>query len=260
MEKFKSFLSPQLKEFCEQLKASNQLNEWCELNLLRFDKYCYQFHTNATALSQVLMDAWWTRKETEKKQTRNKRIGASIQFIHYLNKKGLTNIIEPLPLKAERKVHIPHIFTENELKNFFYACDTLYPNLKMTSQVVRKLTVPVFFRLLYSTGMRPMEARLLKVEDVDFEQGILSIKETKGYNQHFVVLHNSMREMLITYNQTILQYHPNREYFFTSNKRSHYSKSWVNLNFNEMWFVYNEAKDVRPYDLRYPNLNKILTF
>ena len=261
MKKFKSFLSPQLEEFCEHLRASNRLTTMCELNLHRFDKYCYQIHTNTTILSQALIDAWCVKKETENKLSRNKRIHGVIQFIRYLNESELVNITEPLLLKAERKTHIPHIFTETELEYFFHACDTFCPNPRDKSQAIRKLTVPVFFRLLYSTGMRPMEARLLKVENVNFEQGVLSIKETKGYSQHFIVLHDSMHEVLMTYNQEIRQYYPNREYFFTSNKHHHhYKKEWVNHNFNEMWFTYNEAKGVRPYDLRYPNLNKILTF
>ena len=44
-----------------------------------------------------------------------------------------------------------------------------------------KVEVPVFFRLLYSTGMRTTEARLLRVEDVDLQSGVINIRYTKEH-------------------------------------------------------------------------------
>mgnify|MGYP002309109554 FL=1 len=54
------------------------------------------------------------------------------------------------------------------------------------------MQIPVFFRLLLSTGMRTNEARLLDCEDVDLKNGIINIKHTKGWAQHRVALHLSI--------------------------------------------------------------------
>jgi Phage integrase family. len=51
----------------------------------------------------------------------------------------------------------------------------------------RRIIVPVFFRLLYSSGIRTTEARLLRADDVNLDDGVLNIRHSKGFSQHFVV-------------------------------------------------------------------------
>lgn len=62
------------------------------------------------------------------------------------------------------------------------------------------------FKLLYSTGMRTIEARLLKKENVDLKNGIISIENSKGYNQHYIALHESMKKVLIIMKVKYLKY------------------------------------------------------
>ena len=86
--------------------------------------------------------------------------------------------------RKERRRYIPHFFTHTELENFFRACDSL-PSIPFTAeQRSRKITIPVFFRLLYSSGIRTNEARMLRIEDVDLCHGILNIRYSKGHAQH----------------------------------------------------------------------------
>ena len=58
---------------------------------------------------------------------------------------------------------------------------------------MKKITCPVFFRLLYSSGIRTTEARYLKREDVDLEHGVLNIRKSKGYDPGtMLALHKSI--------------------------------------------------------------------
>ena len=57
----------------------------------------------------------------------------------------------------------------------------------------------MFFRLLYSSGIRTNEARLLLRENVDLRRGILDIQYSKGHDQHYIVLHDSMLEIMRRY-------------------------------------------------------------
>lgn len=61
------------------------------------------------------------------------------------------------------------------------------------------MTLPVFFRLLYSSGIRTTEAVLLERDDVNLENGVVSIKRGKGYDQHYVVLHDTMLPLMRIY-------------------------------------------------------------
>jgi len=65
------------------------------------------------------------------------------------------------------------------------------------------MSIPVFFRLLYSSGIRTNEARLLPRENADLERGVLDIQYSKGHDQHYIVLHDSMLEIMRRYDTAI---------------------------------------------------------
>jgi integrase len=155
---------------------------------------------------------------------------------------------EPIVPKKEPCTYIPHAFTEIELKNFFAACDNL-PN-KTQEQQMRRITIPVFFRLLYSSGIRTYEARMLRTEDVDLVSGVLNIRYSKGHQQHYVVLHDSMLELMNKYDVAIRKYHQNRAYFFPAKNDSFHKRAWVSRNFCALWNRYNNAY-ATAYELRH---------
>src|SRR5699024_6751291 len=105
--------------------------------------------------------------------------------------------------RLEKNNYIPHAFTDEELRNFFYACDTIQITRNRRTTIFRKIMMPVVFRLLYSTGMRTTEVRLLKREDVNLEKGVINIQKSKGYNQHYVVMHDSMLAIMKRYDKEI---------------------------------------------------------
>jgi len=72
--------------------------------------------------------------------------------------------------------YIPHIYSNDELKRIFEQTDCC----RYCSEVpYRHLVMPVFFRLLYACGMRLSEARLLKVRDVNLNDGVITITNAK---------------------------------------------------------------------------------
>ena len=98
----------------------------------------------------------------------------------------------------------------------------------LAASIIRKLQCPVFFRLLYSSGMRTTEARYLKRADVDLEHGVVNIRKSKGYDQHYIALHDTMTELLVRYDEAMDKIQPERTYFFESLKGKCYGRDWVN--------------------------------
>jgi integrase len=173
-------------------------------------------------------------------------------FIEYLQDRDLTSVVPPAILKSEPRTYTPHPFEDDEFQRFFRECDNIHPYLGRRASVIRKLTVPVFFRLLYSSGLRTTEARLLKKENVDLEHGVLNIQQSKGYDQHYVVMHDTMSSLMQRYDHAISKLQPHREYFFQNQKGSHYTRDWVEDNFSALWTKANgrEGKVVA-YDVRH---------
>ena len=250
MRKYESFLAPIMESFVAFRKASGRWNDYDSQNLHLFDRHCALMFPGATELTQEMVDSWCHIRDTELSNTCRGRIYVIFYFVNYLKERDLTGInAPPIPAKAPR-TYIPHAFTEEELKNFFEVCDSLPAKPRRRDTLLRRITVPVFFRLLYSSGVRTIEARQLRVCDVNLNNGVLDIRHSKGTSQHFVVLHDSMLDLMRRYDNAIRILSPEREYFFTSARGLYLSNQWVVVNFRQLWDKYNAAHAVA-YELRH---------
>ena len=236
MSKRKSFLSPYVEAFTSYRKASDNWCDFYERMIWAFERHCADNHPDSDILTQEMVDNWCKQHENEINNSCRARIYAVVNFVRYLRKRGQTNVNEPLIPKKERVTFIPHAFTQAELDDFFSACDNLPKTPNRKEIRARKIIVPVLFRLLYSSGIRTYEARMLRCCDVDLQNGILNIRQSKGRgNQHYVVLHDSMLSLMREYDAAIETLCPGRIYFFPSPNGKHYGKDWIIVNFKKLW-------------------------
>jgi len=242
-----------------EYRAALKLKEKTTLNLKTFFNACRKNYPDDLYLTQEMVDTWSEKRDTESPASYMSRIGPIVSFIRYAIAREWIDIIAPKIKRTPRKPYIPHFFTY--IPHFFTdkACEDIGGNtLNYTVSRLRRLEVPVFFRLLYSSGLRSIEARLLRCENVNLVTGVINVIFTKGYHEHRVVLHDSMLELLIQYDKAISQIIPNRKIFFpTLNDMCHH-KSWVPRQFNKAWSKYNKTS-ARTGDIRhfyaYMNIN-----
>lgn len=250
MKQFESFLSSLIQKYISYQKASDHWNESCyEINLSLFDKYCKKKYPNAIELSQEIVDGWCQKRNTESNNSCSTRIYVVISFIRYLRTRGEIDTITLFPPRKQPRTYVPHSFTENELQNFFHACDSISRETT-PDQRIRKITIPIFFRLLYSSGIRTTEARMLRVEDVDLCNGILDIRYSKGHDQHYIALHASALTLMKKYDAAIREIYPDRNYFFPARENKYHNTKWVCKNFRKLWDKYNNSL-ATTYDLRH---------
>jgi len=249
MSRFQSFLAPAIEAYIVYRKASGEWSGTYEYNMLSFDRHCSRLYPEAEMLTQEMADSWCSQHASEGNNSCIARTSVVLGLIRYLRARGKTSIESPALPRKERCAHIPHSFTAVELENFFHACDNLPSEPRRPIVISRKITLPVFFRLLYSSGIRTCEARMLQVGDVDLEQGLLSIRCSKGELQHFVALHETMLGLLVKYDAEIEKIYPGRQYFFPSPK-GFYTSGWVCKNFRELWYMRNTSH-ATAYDFRH---------
>jgi integrase/recombinase XerD len=99
-----------------------------------------------------------------------------------------------LPTRAR-----PYLYSEQEVKDLLAAAlrlPTAWP-----STPLRPWVFHCFLGLLSVTGLRCSEALDLKLEDVDLDQGVLTIRSAKFGRSPLVPLHRSTRSVLIDYLQ-----------------------------------------------------------
>lgn len=247
MREFTSFLATEIHEFIRH-RMSGDTSYYDRL--VWFDRYCASRYPDAAASTQEMVDRWCHQRDTEENNSCRSRISVIRSFITFLNERGLSVLQSPELPKKEKCTYIPHAFTQDELHRFFNECDHIQVAANRKTDQIRKITLPVFFRLLYSSGMRTNEARLLRTEDVDFNKGVVSIKKSKGSGQHYVVLHDSMLEIMWDYDKAIIEMVPGREYFFPSLKTGHFNQGCVDKNFNQIWYKANHSH-ATAYDFRH---------
>ncbi len=78
---------------------------------------------------------------------------------------------------------------------------------------VRHLVMPVLFRTIYACGLRCSEARLLRVEDVDINTGVLQVRDAKGGKDRQLPVSEPLRERLAGYHAKLAG-QPGCEWFF----------------------------------------------
>jgi integrase len=88
----------------------------------------------------------------------------------------------------------PYIFSEDEIHQIIDTTKYLIPQ-----NGLRPLSFRYLFSLLYVTGLRVSEALRLLPEDVDLNQGILTIRKTKFNKSRLVPLDNSTVKALSDY-------------------------------------------------------------
>ena len=120
------------------------------------------------------------------------------------------------------------------------------------------IILSVIFRMIYCCGLRPVEARRLRREDVNLFDGTVNILESKGHKDRIVVLSEDMLELCRNYGQCVETIYPDRKYFFPSPSvrgDGMYSMEWIIPTFRRFLQAagisgYGEIQP-RLYDLRH---------
>ena len=99
-----------------------------------------------------------------------------------------------LPFRAQRVR--PYLYTEEEIQRLLAAAKRLSP-----SSGLRPWTYHCLFGLLAVSGLRISEAIKLERKDVDLNEGLLIIRQTKFNKSRLVPLHVSTRDVLAEYAQ-----------------------------------------------------------
>jgi integrase len=135
------------------------------------------------------------------------------QFARYLGTRGLPAYVPDTKLTPMTKLDFaPYIFTRDQIRHILQAVDGL-PFSAHSPE--RHLVMPELFRLLYGCGLRAGEALRLRVEDVDLDRGVLTIRQSKFRKDRYIpvvpVLANRLRRYteIMKLNQSHLVFFPN---------------------------------------------------
>lgn len=258
---YSSALAPYITGLVATKRAAGYTYETTEFHLRDFDRYCSQ-RAECRSLSRELVLEWVKAKDGEGPRTHRTRISPLRELGKYMQSIGVSDaFVLPSALSRKAERYVPHFFTSQELAAFFMACDKLTPHGAMHA---RHLVLPVFFRLLYCCGLRTCEARTLRVEHVDLQNGQLDILRSKGCRSRRLPLPQDFLELLRTYDARVSETYPGRIYFFPTTRSECYHRTNVSAVFRKIWkaagLEKSSGKKPRAYDFRhhfaFSNLNR----
>ncbi|KER01354.1 site-specific recombinase XerD [Photorhabdus temperata subsp. temperata Meg1] len=168
--------------------------------LRRFDTFCKECHPGEVTITRELMLAWAVQHPGEHPATLLGRITPVKELAKYIVRLGGDAFCLPKGMMPRIPRYMPHIYSNDELKRIFIQTDHCY---YCSGVPYRHLVMPVFFRLLYSCGLRLTEARLLKVEDVDLNEGVITVMNAKLDKHRQLPVSPEMLERLKAYWQSI---------------------------------------------------------
>ena len=101
----------------------------------------------------------------------------------------------PMPQRRRRiyQTFIPYIYSEAELKRLLAAIPVATEGRRL---VIDADALRTFLLLLYGAGLRRGEAMRLKIEDVDLEQSLIHVRQTKFFKTRLVPLSDSLTAVM----------------------------------------------------------------
>ena len=173
---FQSVLAPLIDRFLQEKRACGYAYHEPFRILHRLDDFLVQQGLEALELPRDVARNWLAKKPHESAATQQQRITIVRQFSKFLLTAGCPAYVPDATVAARKSIFVPRMLTEEELRKFFRAVDTLEPTARSP---LRHLIMPEVFRLLYGCGFRVREVLNLRIRDVDLEQGIITVRQGK---------------------------------------------------------------------------------
>ena len=252
MSGFVSGATSQLEAFARNKRAAGALCRSYEDNLRRFDAWCAAEFPGAERLTQGMVDGWCSKRPTESANSCRSRCAVVVALVVFLRLRGETAVVPPELPRRQGTGYAPHAFTDDELSAFFAACDAWEPHRSTREALWQRtrLTPSVVFRLLWSSGIRTCEARLLTRDRADLAAGVLDIAAGKGGGRRVVALHPSMLPLMSEYDAAMEEFFPGRSYFFPNGTDGYVSRRLLNSWFQRLWKKVSSER-ATPYMLRH---------
>lgn len=162
---YRSIFQKEINDFVESKRALGFSYDSEAKALQRIDTFLLENSIIKKCITKDICDKWCRKRTYETIKNQANRISIMRVFCRYLNDIGISAYVPPKGLTHKTIKYDAHIYTNEELKKFFEVVDK--SKSVHDSCPYRGDVMPIFFRILYTSGMRVSELRLLKISDIN---------------------------------------------------------------------------------------------
>lgn len=203
------------KEICDFIELKRALGFSYESeadSLRRIDAFLCENNLSEKYITKELCELWCRKRTYETVTNQASRISIMRVFCRYLNDIDIPAYVPPKGITHKRIRYDAHIYTDDELQRFFDAVDK--SQSVPDSCPYRGDVMPVFFRILYTSGMRVSELRLARISDVNLEDGYILVHEAKNHKERLIPIHPILLKQCKELKTKIHTGSSDNEYFF----------------------------------------------
>jgi len=209
---FVSGLAQELQNYLDYKIASGYQEKSFLWRLQQFDSFCYERKINDVRFTEEDARIWEQKRINETNTTHYARVNFLKNILIYLNRKGydvyICHGIKFIPTDFQR-----HIYSDDEITRYFHAVDTYNPEKGNKKNLIQ---LPVLFRIMYCCGTRINETLGIRKKDVDLENGIIALYETKNDCARYIVLSNELKQLMQQYADMSFYMLEDTDYLFTT--------------------------------------------
>lgn len=189
-EIYNSVFQKEIQDFIDLKRALGFSYSSEAASLRRIDIFLSENNLSEKCITKELCDLWCRKRTHETVTNQASRISIMRVFCKYLNDIGIPAYIPPKGITQKRIRYDAHIYTDEELKRFFDEVDK--SQSVPDSCPYRGDVMPVFFRILYTSGMRVSELRLTRIRDINLTEGYIAVHEAKNHKERLIPIHPSL--------------------------------------------------------------------
>ena len=184
-----------------------------------------------------------------------RKYGVLWDFFEYWRRREKLNAV-PMPLATPKatQTFVPYIYSRRELRLLLDAVSRCQRPAACRTSAITLRTLLLF---LYGTGMRSGEALRLHLADVDLDDGVITIRETKFYKSRLVPLGSDLIQILRRYIAAPGRCNQPHLPLFQSRQHQRLGHSTVDANFRRLCVLAGvrrsdvSSRQPRLHDLRH---------
>lgn len=220
-----------------------------------FDAFCFDNYPDATSLSKDMIKGWFADVKSKRPGTLRDSYFAINGFLRFVG--AIECVLPSSYLQRKPAAKRPYLLSDEELVAFFHALN----NAKWQDPFSGR-TLGTMIRLIYSSGIRPNEARDLKTTDVDLIKGTIHIRNSKKNKERIITLAEDMQNLMIHYAQERDLFVHNSELFFSHSNGSAVTQAFLWRTVDRCWKKANPTTQtlpqINPYTFRHQFASTII--
>ena len=192
--------------------------------LREMDIFFLEMGIQEVRITREMYDAWTAPRPQEKATTTQKRQNAIRGFAAYLVQLGYEDIYTGHDdTRIFKSDSIPYVFSRDETDRMFLALSKLCRDVPGYDSDTFRMAMLLY----YCCGFRKSEVQNLKVEDIEFQTGRITVLHGKNDVSRIVVASSSLLEEMRAYHRKYLQDAALESHFLHGPKSSRYSESML---------------------------------